>query len=125
MVNTVGNITSTGPLAVTIFPATDPSTGLRGATVARLTPDQKVACSNHVGVSTFHGDLRLLTGDGGADVLPADIELLGLVQALLVAVPEADHRHAGKLGRQAVQEARRGQLTRHVGAAETRGGEMG
>ena len=25
--------------------------GLRGATVARLTPDQKVACSNHVGVS--------------------------------------------------------------------------
>ena len=27
------------------------TTGLRGATVARLTPDQKVACSNHVGVS--------------------------------------------------------------------------
>ena len=26
--------------------------GLRGATVARLTPDQKVACSNHVGVKT-------------------------------------------------------------------------
>ena len=26
--------------------------GLRGATVARLTPDQKVACSNHVGVNT-------------------------------------------------------------------------
>ena len=26
---------------------------LRGATVARLTPDQKVACSNHVGVKTF------------------------------------------------------------------------
>ena len=25
--------------------------GLRGATVARLTPDQKVACSNHVGVN--------------------------------------------------------------------------
>ena len=24
---------------------------LGGATVARLTPDQKVACSNHVGVS--------------------------------------------------------------------------
>ena len=24
---------------------------LRGATVARLTPDQKVACSNHVGVN--------------------------------------------------------------------------
>ena len=24
--------------------------GPRGATVARLTPDQKVACSNHVGV---------------------------------------------------------------------------
>ena len=24
--------------------------GLRGATEARLTPDQKVACSNHVGV---------------------------------------------------------------------------
>ena len=24
--------------------------GLRGATVARLTPDQKVACSSHVGV---------------------------------------------------------------------------
>lgn len=27
------------------------SSGLRGATVARLTPDQKVACSNHVGVN--------------------------------------------------------------------------
>ena len=30
----------------------------RGATVARLTPDQKVACSNHVGVKKrllFHG----------------------------------------------------------------------
>ena len=26
---------------------------LRGATVARLTPDQKVACSNHVGVNCF------------------------------------------------------------------------
>ena len=26
---------------------------LRGATVARLTPDQKVACSNHVGVKLF------------------------------------------------------------------------
>ena len=26
---------------------------LRGATVARLTPDQKVACSNHVGVRYF------------------------------------------------------------------------
>ena len=26
---------------------------LRGATVARLTPDQKVACSNHVGVKIF------------------------------------------------------------------------
>ena len=24
---------------------------LRGATVARLTPDQKAACSNHVGVN--------------------------------------------------------------------------
>ena len=27
---------------------------LLGATVARLTPDQKVACSNHVGVTLFH-----------------------------------------------------------------------
>ena len=27
--------------------------GLRGATVARLTPDQKVACSNHVGVNVL------------------------------------------------------------------------
>ena len=27
---------------------------LRGATVARLTPDQKAACSNHVGVNTFY-----------------------------------------------------------------------
>ena len=26
---------------------------LLGATVARLTPDQKVACSNHVGVTSF------------------------------------------------------------------------
>ena len=25
--------------------------GLRGAMVARLTPDQKAACSNHVGVT--------------------------------------------------------------------------
>jgi hypothetical protein len=28
---------------------------LRGATVARLTPDQKVACSNHVGVIAVFG----------------------------------------------------------------------
>ena len=27
--------------------------GPRGATVARLTPDQKVACSNHVGVTVL------------------------------------------------------------------------
>ena len=27
---------------------------LRGATVARLTPDQKVACSNHVGVNAYY-----------------------------------------------------------------------
>ena len=27
--------------------------GLRGAIVARLTPDQKVACSNHVAVTKF------------------------------------------------------------------------
>ena len=27
--------------------------GPRGATVARLTPDQKAACSNHVGVMAF------------------------------------------------------------------------
>ena len=32
--------------------------GLRGATVARLTPDQKVACSNHVGVNVFFLLLR-------------------------------------------------------------------
>ena len=33
-----------------------PLRGLRGATLARLTPDQKVACSNHVGVRFhFHG----------------------------------------------------------------------
>ena len=30
-----------------------PAWRLRGATVARLTPDQKVACSNHVGVISF------------------------------------------------------------------------
>ena len=30
-----------------------PSARLLGATVARLTPDQKVACSNHVGVRYF------------------------------------------------------------------------
>ena len=29
------------------------SNRLRGATVARLTPDQKAACSNHVGVMKF------------------------------------------------------------------------
>ena len=29
------------------------SNRLRGATVARLTPDQKAACSNHVGVNYF------------------------------------------------------------------------
>ena len=28
---------------------------LRGATVARLTPDQKAACSNHVGVNQLFG----------------------------------------------------------------------
>lgn len=30
----------------------------RGATVARLTPDQKVACSNHVGIRIFFADQR-------------------------------------------------------------------
>ena len=30
-----------------------PSLRLRGATVARLTPDQKVACSDHVGVNAW------------------------------------------------------------------------
>ena len=34
---------------------------LRGATVARLTPDQKVACSNHVGVKWVI--LRVLRGN--------------------------------------------------------------
>ena len=34
--------------------------GLRGATVARLTPDQKVACSNHVGVNTVLGLIELI-----------------------------------------------------------------
>ena len=29
------------------------NSGLRGATVARSTPDRKVACSNHVGVKFF------------------------------------------------------------------------
>ena len=28
---------------------------LRGSTVERLTPDQKAACSNHVGVIILHG----------------------------------------------------------------------
>ena len=28
--------------------------GFRGATVARLTPDEKAACSNHVGVNNFN-----------------------------------------------------------------------
>ena len=31
----------------------EPPPGPRGATVARLTPDQKVACSNHVGVKVL------------------------------------------------------------------------
>ena len=43
------------------FESSDPSSNLgrtltcwlRGATVARLTPDQKAACSNHVGVKIF------------------------------------------------------------------------
>ena len=42
------------------FESSDPSSNLgrtlelwlRGATVARLTPDQKAACSNHVGVKS-------------------------------------------------------------------------
>ena len=33
--------------------------GLLGATVARLTPDQKVACSNHVGVKSFVKNISL------------------------------------------------------------------
>ena len=33
--------------------------GLRGATVARLTPDQKVACSNHVGVILLKFSLEI------------------------------------------------------------------
>ena len=32
---------------------------LRGATVARLTPDQKAACSNHVGVIIILFDIEL------------------------------------------------------------------
>ena len=36
------------------------STWLRGAMVARLTPDQKAACSNHVGVNNPFGGLDLL-----------------------------------------------------------------
>ena len=35
---------------------------LLGATVARLTPDQKVACSNHVGVMYF----RIILNFGNA-----------------------------------------------------------
>ena len=31
----------------------------RGATVARLTPDQKVACSNHVRVKILYSYIRL------------------------------------------------------------------
>ena len=35
------------------IPAQPDKDWLRGATVARLTPDQKAACSNHVGVKIF------------------------------------------------------------------------
>ncbi len=38
---------------------------LRGATVARLTPDQKVACSNHVGVINIFFLLLRPTGTSG------------------------------------------------------------
>ena len=40
--------------------------GFRGATVARLTPDQKAACSNHVGVKIFfsHSDSDTLVQKG-------------------------------------------------------------
>ena len=38
-------------IIIILFPSY--SRRLRGATVARLTPDQKVACSNHVGVMSF------------------------------------------------------------------------
>ena len=33
---------------------------LRGATVARLTPDQKAVCSNHVGVKLFYSFLTIV-----------------------------------------------------------------
>ena len=38
---------------------------LCGATVARLTPDQKVACSNHVGVKTFYDKTNSTVGKWG------------------------------------------------------------
>ncbi|EZA50124.1 Putative serine/threonine-protein kinase F31E3.2 [Ooceraea biroi] len=55
-----------------ITPETRVTIGLRGATVARLTPDQKVACSNHVGVkvsffSYFLSDYRLIDCAGNCN----------------------------------------------------------
>ncbi len=37
----------------------------RGATVARLTPDQKVACSNHVGVRRSLLDIKRVMSNMG------------------------------------------------------------
>ena len=60
------------------FESSDPSsnlggtlnTWLRGATVARLTPDQKAACSNHVGVNNIFGFGEMQEGAQCKNSLP-------------------------------------------------------
>ena len=54
---------------------------LRGATVARLTPDQKVACSNHVGVKMFIFKINpqkhlVILGQLDRDVLISSMKLV-------------------------------------------------
>ena len=56
MIDRHGKLTKTSPDTLAI------NCRLRGATVARLTPDQKAACSNHVGVKKFLGGNILIFG---------------------------------------------------------------
>ena len=72
--------------------------GLRGATVARLTPDQKAACSNHVGVSKnlfwkaafTQLDLNLSKGDAPGEAHTHGLQIMGLTLCQL------SHRGLGK-----------------------------
>ena len=58
--------------------------GLRGATVARLTPDQKAACSNHVGVNlSFSFEYIMIESHAG---LKLSVGLINIHQPSFLSV---------------------------------------